>query len=129
MKKFLSAVVISSSFFFSGICLADNSTDVLSNSTSTDSFRRGGPGERYICKDADRTIFVRILMGQSMAYMRRISGGVARNYDLPCTPGTGDNWLVCEETAGRTLEFKVGGASAVYHGSVKDTYLDCFRAD
>lgn len=105
MKKILSAVILSSCFFANAAFARQN----------------------YLCKDADRTVLVRVFVDQLRATMQKIDGSGRPAYDMLCEPGKGDNWIVCEEAEGRTFEFKVGGQTGVYHGSHRDTYLNCFK--
>ena len=107
MKKIFSAVVISTSLFCS-LAFAEN--------------------PKFLCKNDDNTMVVRVFVNDLKAVMQRImKDGRRGSYTMPCVQGTGENWLVCEETAGRTFEFKSDGMSGVYHGSVKDTFLNCIK--
>jgi hypothetical protein len=81
---------------------------------------------RYLCRSDDRSLMVRVVPSQGVTIQKTDGRGLP-SYFLPCDRGTGNNWLVCEETEGRNFEFFVGGRGGVYHGSHKDTYVTCFQ--
>ncbi len=81
---------------------------------------------RFLCRSDDRSLLVRVVPSEGVTIQKTDGRGLPA-YFLPCDEGTGNNWLICEETDGRTFEFFVGGRGGVYHGSHKDTPVTCFQ--